>query len=86
MLIRNMEMIRKNVAVRIDGLPEGEVRIYQQKKNGKSIRKTKFDTVFDGIIYFILGLLTLSYLYILYSLLFFTVFCLSGTVYPVSVE
>ena len=27
MLIRNMEMIRKNVAVRIDGLPEGEVRI-----------------------------------------------------------
>lgn len=36
MLIRNMEMIRKNVAVRIDGLPEGEVRIYQQKKNGKT--------------------------------------------------
>ncbi len=36
-----------------------------KKKNGKSIRKTKFDAVFDGIIYFILGLLTLSYLYIL---------------------
>ena len=30
-----------------------------------SIRKTRFDTIFDAVIYFILGVLTLSYLFVL---------------------
>jgi len=37
----------------------------KKKMKGTSVRKTRFDRIFDGVIYTILGLLTASYLYIL---------------------
>ena len=37
----------------------------KKKLNGTAVRKTRFDRIFDGVIYTILGLLTASYLYIL---------------------
>ena len=37
----------------------------KMKIKGTTVRKTRFDRIFDGVIYTILGLLTASYLYIL---------------------
>ena len=37
----------------------------KKKIKGTAVRKTRFDRIFDGVIYTILGLLTASYLYIL---------------------
>ncbi len=37
----------------------------KKKFKGTAVRKTRFDRIFDGVIYTILGLLTASYLYIL---------------------
>jgi len=37
----------------------------KKKRKGTAVRKTRFDRIFDGVIYTILGLLTASYLYIL---------------------